>query len=329
LALNTASLNHEEFPVFREFWLKKPARGDDSITVWALLDGPSVAGAFEFVMTPGVATVAHVRTLLFPRVEVKEFGLAPLTSMFLHDENSHPAYADFRPEVHDSDGLLCETGLGEWLWRPLDTGKAARFNSYLDSDPKGFGLMQRDREFEHYQDTVARFDLRPSVWVEPVGHWGSGRVELIQLPSDTEYMDNVVAFWVPQSAPKRGESLSLEYKLHWQTNEVCSPALALVRATRFGRIQGGPPARPPRLRFVVDFVGTQMAGWPAEEPVAPQVHCGDGAEVVHSTVEKNAVNNTWRLVIETTVPTRAVDLQAKLTRGQKAVTETWNYTWQP
>lgn len=328
LALNTAVLGGEEFPAFREFWLRKPAKGDAALTLWALLDSPSAAGAFEFVITPGRTTSTLVKAALFVRQESKQFGVAPLTSMFLHDENSRVPYRDFRPEVHDSDGLLLHTGTGEYHWRPLESGKMMRVNAYQDSNPKGFGLMQRDRDFEQYQDLKARFELRPSVWVKPAGDWGRGSVQLVQLPTDIEFTDNVVAFWVPESPPKPGQHIDLSYELLWLTNAITPPSLGHVRSTRIGSVPQPPPAKP-NLRFVIDFAGEAMEALTAKQPLDTEVSNGEGTRFVADTVLKNELNGTWRLVLEFTAPEKAVDLRALLKRQGRAVTETWMFTWQP
>lgn len=328
LALNADSIGNEEFPAFREFWIRKPAKADVALTLWALLDSLSASGAFEFTLTPGQATAALVKAALFARKEVKQFGIAPLTSMFLHDENGRVPYRDFRPEVHDSDGLLIHSGAGEYQWRPLESGKMLRVNAYQDVKPKGFGLMQRDRDFDHYQDLQARFDLRPSVWVKPSGDWGRGSVQLLQLPTDIEYTDNVVAFWVPESPPKVGQSMELTYELVWLTSVVTPPSLGHVRATRIGSVAQPPPALP-HLRFVIDFAGEALEALPATEQLSSEVQNGEGATFVSDTIVKNQVNGTWRLVLEFTNPAKAVDLRALLKWRGQPVTETWTFTWQP
>jgi glucans biosynthesis protein len=329
LAVNTALLNHEEFPAFTGFWLRTPEPDDETLTIWALLDSPSVTGAFEFVIRPGVDTVSRVRTTFFPRKPVQELGLAPLSSMFFYDENSHPPKADYRPQVHDSDGLLLETGQEEWIWRPLNPGKAVQINAYQDLNPKGFGLLQRDQDFADYQDLVARYELRPSVWVVPLSNWGPGHVELIQLPTDSEYMDNIVAFWKPANQTTPGQAVDLAYAIHWLTNRVEPGGLAWVRATRIGRVQKAPAGKQPAVRFVVEFAGPGLDTAASDAALEAEAHCGEGAELVTHNLVRNEVAGTWRLVLEISQPTKVVDLSAKLTRNRQPVSETWTYTWQP
>lgn len=206
LAIDTAVQTGEEFPIFREFWLVRPKRNDKSVTVYALLDSPSAAGIYTFVITPGENTVMDVDAKIFPRKEINKLGIAPLTSMYLFGENTKNKFDDHRPEVHDSDGLLVLNGNGEWLWRPLDNSKYLRISAFVDENPKGFGLLQRDRDPAHYLDFEANYEQRPSAWVEPVGDWGKGWIELVEIPSQQEIHDNVVTYWVPKEKPCRRKS---------------------------------------------------------------------------------------------------------------------------
>jgi glucans biosynthesis protein len=212
----------EEFPIFRAFWVIQPEPDAEALVVYALLDGPSITGAYRFDIRPGKETVISVRTSLFARKPVKSLGLAPLTSMYLYgqDRNSGPAERDHRPQVHDSDGLLIHTGAGEWLWRPLNNPPRNRSNSFgAGTSLGGFGLMQRDRQAEHYKDPRTRMEKRPSVWVEPVGPWPDGRVELLELSSVGEGMDNIVVQFVMDRAIEVGMKLQLQYRLGFYSHE--------------------------------------------------------------------------------------------------------------
>jgi periplasmic glucans biosynthesis protein len=244
----------EEFPRFVEFWLERPADAQaTSLTLHALLDSPRAAGAYTFTITPGEDTVMQVRSRLYLRAgseDIATLGIAPLTSMFLHGENQ-PDDDDFRPEVHDSDGLAVHAGSGEWLWRPLvnpqlSRAKGVLTTSFSTTDPRGFGLMQRDRAFSSYEDLEARYELRPSAWVEPIGAWGAGRVELVQLPTDEEIHDNIVAYWLPEKLPAPGEPLDLEL----------SRAVAAEAGQAPRQRLGDPDAARPQLR--------QVARWRAQ-----------------------------------------------------------------
>ena len=326
LALNTGSNAPEEFPVFTEFWLERPSEKAKSITAYALLDSESVAGAYRFVITPGAETVMHVRAALYFRRNVEVVGLAPLTSMFWRGENSALPTDDFRPEVHDSDGLQICTGAGEWLWRPLTDPRAPRVALFGDENPRGFGLMQRDRNFENYQDLEARYQLRPSAWVEPIGNWGHGSVRLLELPTGNEFNDNIVAFWSPDKLPPTGEAFQFEYRLHWCMDQVHPPA-GYVAATRRGRS----PNEPDLERFVVDFEGGYLNNQRADPAIEPVLSVGDGAKLVHSAIQKNIYNGSWRVsfALKPDGSGRPVELRCFLRKPPHVLTETWSYLWQP
>jgi glucans biosynthesis protein len=292
----------EEFPRFVEFWLERPAPEAKALTVHALLDSPRAAGAYSFTITPGESTVMQVRARLYLRegsAGIATLGLAPLTSMFLHGENQ-PDAGDFRPEVHDSDGLSVHAGSGEWLWRPLVNPQFARRRGVLTTsfstvDPRGFGLMQRDRAFASYEDLEARYELRPSAWVEPIGAWGAGRVELVQLPTDEEIHDNIVAYWLPDVLPKPGEPLDLAYRVHWQMKQEARPSTSWVAQTRRGRSYG--KLLPGEEKLVIDFVGPALAALSADAQVEPVVTAGADTTVREAIAYRNEVTGGWRLAL--------------------------------
>jgi len=338
LAINTAGDGGEEFPAFEEFWLEHPAAGATSMRLWALLNGPSVTGAYQFVITPGADTVVDVAAVIYRRAgvpdeKIKTLGIAPLTSMFWFGGNSQGRPDDLRPAVHDSDGLAIHTGAGEWLWRPLDNPRAMQVMSFVDNRPRGFGLLQRIRDFAAYQDIEAAYHLRPSVWVEPVGDWGRGAVRLVELPTPAETNDNIVAFWSPATLPSAGEPLRIAYRLHWFTTDapsVAAPPKGIVVETRQGRsLTNEPDLR----RFWVDFGGDALAKLSDNERVEPVVSIGGGAELAHAaSVEKNPFNNTWRaaFAIKPDDSGRPVEMRCFLKNGKnEALTETWSYLWNP
>ncbi len=326
LAIDTAAAGPEEFPRFSEFWLERPAPDDRHVTVFALLEGERVTGAYRFRIEPGRSTTVEVRASLHFRRTVDVLGLAPLTSMFWRGEDSHSPADDFRPEVHDSDGLQLHTGRGEWIWRPLVNHRALRVATFADENPRGFGLLQRDRNFENYQDLEAAYHRRPSLWVEPVGDWGRGGVRLVEIPTGTEFDDNIVVFWIPEKTPPAGSALELEYRLHWYLDRENVP-VGRVRATRSGRTAHYEPGL---HRFVVDFEGGPLADLSAEAKVSPVVTVGDGADFNHASIQRNPENGTWRVAftIRPGEPARPVELRCFI-RGEKgeALTETWSHLW--
>lgn len=327
LALDTAEPTPEEFPRFSEFWLERPAAGATQVAVLALLESERATGAFRFAVTPGKTTIVDVKAVIFLRQAVKVLGLAPLTSMFWRGENSHSNADDFRPEVHDSDGLALHTGAGEWIWRPLVNDRQLRVATFADENPRGFGLLQRDRNFEHYQDLEASYHTRPGVWVEPVGNWGRGGVRLVEIPTTTEFDDNIVACWVPEKTPRPGEALELQYRLHWSLASA-GPRAATVRSTRSGKTAYYEPGL---HRFVVDFEGGRLQALERTTVLEPVVSVGTGAQLNHASIQKNPINGTWRVAftIRPDGTGRPVELRCFVRQADAALTETWSYLWTP
>lgn len=329
IAIDTAETGGEEFPAFRKFWVERPEAGAKLMRVFALLDGRSVTGAYAFTIVPGRATVMTVRASLFFRRQVKRLGVAPLTSMFLHGGTTPPPIPDFRPAVHDSDGLSVETSAGEWIWRPLGNPRRLRQSLYMGANPKGFGLLQRTRDFAAYQDLEAAYHKRPSVWVEPVRPFGEGAVHLIEIPSKREIHDNIVAFWSPAKAPAAGERLDLEYRLNWCSLPDQAPTLGTVAATRSG-VGGvaGDPGFAHRRKFVVDFAGGDLAALNTREAPMAAVIANNG-KLFNTTVSRNTAVAGWRVTFDVEANgSQPVELRCRLTRNDKPLTETWSYQWQ-
>jgi len=334
LAIDTALPSGEEFPWFREFWLVRPSPSDRAITLYALLDSPSATGAYRFTVAPGRETRVDVDLRLFLRRSVQKLGIAPLTSMFLHGENSGGEFDDYRPEIHDSDGLLLASGTGEWIWRPLENPHALRVSSFEMEDPRGFGLLQRDRDFDHYQDLEASPHRRPSAWVEPKGSWGGGRVELIEIPTRRDITDTVVSFWVPDRAAAPGRPLSLAYSVSFFGDDPKLPPGGRVVATR--RDSG---TRDGAVRLVVDFEGPTLRALPADavvEGVVSVTPATAGAseaqapELVEQQVIRNSETSGWRLVFQIVPRTSdPIELRAFLRHGHDVLTETWSYLLVP
>lgn len=332
LALNTGETGGEEFPIFEEFYMQRPGADAKELVVYALMDSPSVAGAYRFTIKPGASTVVNVRAAVYqrPGTEIKSFGIAPLTSMFWYGENSGENHGDLRPEVHDSDGLLLERGTGEWLWRPLDNPKSVQIVAFTDENPKGFGLIQRDRRFEDYEDLEAAYHLRPSTWVEPVGSWGKGAVRLVEIPTPDETNDNMVAFWVPERLPPPGTPIEFQYNLHWfmEGNGGRRPPAGFTAASRLGRSK---THEADLQRFWVDFDGAYLRGLPPVPAVEAVVTVGAGAKLVNQNLQKNPFNNTWRVAISLKPDGsgKPVELRCFLKREPHILTETWSYLWTP
>jgi len=323
LAIDTATPKPEEFPVFEAFWLERGP--GDQVTVYALLNGPSVSGAYRIVHRLSAAgLVQDFEVQLTFRAPVERLGLAPLTSMYWYGQSDRAPADDWRPQIHDSDGLSIWTGAGERIWRPLDNPPRVMTNLFLDKGPRGFGLMQRDRRFEDYQDDGVFYDRRPSAWVEPIGDWGAGSVQLVEIPTTGESDDNIVAFWTPQAPVTAGQTLSYQYRLHWAAEEPGLIGVARVVASRSG--QGGRPGQPippGRRKFVVDFEGGDLASLDRGSGVEPVVttSVGDPIDLVCYPV---VGSGRWRLMFDLQVPPGGViNLRGYLRRGGAALTETW------
>ncbi len=321
----------EEFPNFTRFYFEPPATPEtNTMTVYALLEGPSITGAFKFVMQRTRAVVMDIEARLFLRRDVGRFGLVPLTSMYWYSE-SKPTGIDWRPEVHDSDGLAIWTGGGERIWRPLNNPTQTRASAFSDTRPRGFGLLQRDRNFDHYQDGVF-YEKRPSLWVEPLGDWGEGSVQLVEIPTDDEIHDNILACWVPKAPATAGSSYSLKYRLHWTDQEPFPSPLARCIATRLGR--GGQPGtqRPQGVRkFMVEFLGKPLESIPfGVKPELVLTASRGKFSYVFSEAVPNGVPGHWRAQFDFTAEgAEPVDMRLYMKNGDQTLTETWLYQYQP
>ncbi|WP_068117609.1 glucan biosynthesis protein [Tropicimonas marinistellae] len=330
LAVNTGMPEGEEFPRFSEVWVRRPMAGDRSVTLFAALDSPSVTGAYRFVITPGDATSMEVTARLFLRKDIKQIGVAPLTSMFLFSGADMGAFDDYRAAVHDSEALVVNSGAGETFFRPLNNPPELASSYFGAMNPKSFGLVQRSRSFEHYLDAQAHYGRRPSLMVEPIGDWGKGSVRLMEIPSDLEVHDNIVAYWVPEGKTRAGDSLEFSYRLHWgMTPPGAAPSeLARVLRTRTGKggvagVEGETGTR----KFVIDFAGGLLGRLPGNaelEPVATAIN----GEIVESVLSPVDGKDEWRLVLEVRgQPGAVVELKAGISGYDRTLTETWVSQW--
>jgi glucans biosynthesis protein len=322
LSLKTGNPKGEEFPAFRAFWLEKPQKNTNSIVVHALLDSPSAAAAYRFTIRPGTTTVFDVEMALYPRVDIDQAGIGTLTSMFFFDANDRVGVDDFRPAVHDSDGLAIRTGRNEELWRPLTNPRDLQISVFHDVNPRGFGLMQRQRDFRVYEDLESHFETRPSLWVEPIGDIGEGAVQLLEIPTKEEIHDNIVAFWRPKTPMRAKSENAFTYRLHWGDGKANTPPLAEFAKTRVGA--GGNNTR----RFVLDLTGDPLKGLDAAT-VRADVSTNKG-EVRNVVAHPNPVTGGWRLSFDLDPKKETVvELRAQLNQGDKPLSEVWVYRWTP
>ncbi len=332
LAIDTALSSGEEFPVFKEFWLVKPQPDDTHIVIYALLDSPSVTGAYRFEISPSTNTEMTTKMQIFAREDVKKLGIAPLTSMFYHGENSTKFFDDYRPEVHDSDGLLMQSDDNKWVWRALNNPQQLSVTSFSYTNPKGFGLAQRDRSFNNYLDTEAHYHARPSFWVQPIGEWGKGHVELVEIPTDTETNDNIVSYWVPEQALKAGDSMSFDYSLITFNAALAQQDKARVLRTRIGSAalpgEQNPPPKSHR-QFTVDFTGENINQLSAELVLQADLTLSSGT-VSDKTVQQLPNNQGWRVAFKIAPEgDKPADMRLSLKLRDKEISEVWSYVWYP
>ncbi|OSP55948.1 glucan biosynthesis protein [Pseudoruegeria sp. SK021] len=329
LSINTASPAGEEFPLFTEFYLERPADGSQTVLVYAALESPSLTGAYRFVITPGTNTIMDVTARLFFRKDVEQLGVAPLTSMFLFSDGVHHRFDDYRPSVHDSEGLRIVRANGDELWRPLNNPTHLANSFFTEQTPREFGLMQRDRTFDKYQDLESNFERRPSLAVEPLGDWGAGSVRLVEIPTDLEVNDNIVAFWQVEGTVKAGDEREFSYRLIWgDLSPDANGTLAYVDETRSG-LGGvsGVANTTGHQKFVIDFKGGILSEMPASDEIQAVVTAANG-EVVTTTLDPIAGTDLWRLVLDIAAPAgTTVELSAHLAGYGRKLSETWLYQW--
>lgn len=331
ITVNTTAKTPEEFPDFVEFYLEPAPNDHEPETIYALLDGPSITGAYRFQCWRKTGVLVDVECALFLRADIEQLGVAPLTSMYWFGESDRPYRVDWRPEVHDSDGLAIWNGRGERILRPLNNPSRVITSSFQDQTPKGFGLLQRDRCYEHFLDGV-NYDKRPSVWIEPLSDFGAGAVKLVEIPTNDETNDNIVAFWTPSAPAKKGDALRYKYRTHWLADEPFPATnIAHVFATRIGR--GGEPGkpRPPHgiAKFVVEFAGKPIDTMPGNEKLSADITASRG-KISYVFVEPVGTTKRWRAQFDLTAEgADPVELRLFLKKGNTPLTETWLYQYEP
>lgn len=319
LAIGTGEQGGEEFPFFKTFWLEEPA--DGRMVVHALLDSPSVAGAYRFTIRPGDQTLIDVEAMLFARADIDRLGLAPLTSMFLFGPKERQDYDDLRLSVHDSDGLAIWNGKGERIWRPLHNPRLLQLSAFEDNGPRGFGLIQREKRFSEYEDLEGLHNRRPSLWVEPIGDWGGGSVVLVEIPSDRDIHDNVVAFWRPEAPLLAGSETTLTYRLTWGWDAPDSEGLLRVTRTLTGQ---GPEGR---RRFILDFSDPNGLAPVKVEGMTAQAMTSAGA-VENVTLRENTENGGLRVSFDLDPGGQeSAELRLDLMRDGRPAGEVWVSRW--
>ncbi len=320
LAIDTAEPRGEEFPEFRRFWIERPAPGASALVVHALLDSPGCTGAYRFRIRPGAALEMTVEAEIFARRELRHIGLGVLTSMFQFDETNRDRFSDFRSAVHDSDGLLMHNGAGETIWRPLANPRSLQISAFQDTDPRGFGLMQRAQEPEDFADLEALYHRRPSLWIAPREGWGRGAVTLVEIPTDDEIYDNIVAYWRPAEPLAPGDSLAFGYDMTWSARTARGAGLRVLN-TRAGR------SRSDGIVFAIDFEGG--ADVPRDlSQIATLVRTSAG-EVSTGILQRNPATGGPRFnFILRPGDARIAEMRAELRTADGApLSEIWLYRW--
>ncbi|HEX5004987.1 MAG TPA: glucan biosynthesis protein G [Gemmatimonadales bacterium] len=319
LSIGTGGPDAEEFPIFTAFWVHEPPPGARVLHLNALLDSDSVAGAFDLTLAPGTETVMQVQSVLFPRNEIATLGIAPLTSMFYFGPSRRAGVDDFRNAVHDSDGLRIVNGSGERLWRPLRNPPAAETSLFIDENPRAYGLVQRARAFEDYEDAETHYERRASAWIEPGEGWGRGAVALVELPSADEFSDNIVACWRPEAPLPAGSEQRFSYRLTWGLVEPEQLPLARVVGTRSGLSIIDARERV----FVVDF---DLGDIPLEN-IVPHLSSSAG-KLTGPTIVQLPDGNVARIGFHFVAgDERAAEFRLWLESEGVKASEVWLYRW--
>ncbi len=341
LAIDSGEMDRpEEFPIFTDWWLGKPQKEDTQIRLYAILDSVSCVGAYEFLIQPGETTIADIECVLYfretnvvaavdpKRKPITSIGIAPLTSMFWFGKNSERKFDDYRPEAHDSDGLLMHMENGEMLWRPLNNASVMRHQRFATKNLRGFGLLQRERNYEAYQDIFNYYHQVPSVWVVPRGNWGEGDVHLLELSTQYEGLDNIVAFWDPKVKPAPMQPRRFAYTLFWTLESDMKLSPNRVVATRIG----AHPRNGAWRQIVIDFDGPRLTVIPEATPPEAIANCSDNATITENQVFYNPLKKNWRVILAMQPKAEnkdPVDLRCTLKLGDETVSETWTYHWSP
>ncbi|CCG87814.1 Glucans biosynthesis protein D [Erwinia piriflorinigrans CFBP 5888] len=338
VSIDTFSNGKEEFPDFTAFWFETPKADESTFVVYTLLDGPSCTGAFKFTIhCEEKRVVMEVENHIYARKDIQQLGIAPMTTMFSCGTVERRMCDTIHPQIHDSDRLAMWTGKGEWICRPLNNPQRLTYNAYQDENPRGFGMLQLNHDFDSYQDVIGWYNKRPSLWVEPVGQWGKGAINLMEIPTTGETLDNIVCCWQPAQAIKAGSEHSFSYKLYWSGLPPVRSGLARVNATRSG-MGGFPEGWAPgenypavwSRRFAVDFVGADLKA-AASKGIEPVINVSSGTikqvEILYvEPIDGYRILFDWYPDSDAIHP---VDMRLFLRTKDETLSETWLYQYFP
>ena len=324
MSIKTADPRGEEFPAIRTVWIERPTLAENTLVVHALIDSESVTGAYRFTLHPGEATIIDTECTLFARFDVDHFGLATMSATHLLGPLDQHRFDDLRPNAGETGGLSILTGRGEWLWRPITNRQTLQISSFVDENPRGFGFLQRDRNFEHYQDDIQHWEARPSLWIEPIGDWSAGAVQLIEIPSESEVNDNVIAYWKPQQPLPAGTETPFAYRQFWCWTPPESPSLAVTRQSRQGR-----GSTPKRRRFLVEFFGEVLADPQHTQDLKPNLSATPGT-ITWLRTFSSADKKSYRVLFELDPGSETTsELRLVIEAAGNPISETWLYRWTP
>jgi glucans biosynthesis protein len=322
MSIKTADPRGEEFPAFRSVWIERPTLAAGALVIHALIDSESVTGAYRFTLRPGDATIIDTECTLFARAAVDNLGLATMSATHLSGPLDERCNDDLRPSVCEANGLQMLTGKGEWLWRPVTNRNTLQISSFVDETPRGFGFFQRDRFFDHYQDDDQHFETRPSLWIEPIGDWAAGSVQLIEIPSDSEANDNIIGYWKPKAPLAAGSETLFAYRQFWCWNPPEQPPLAITTQSRAGR-----GSSPKRRRFVVEFSGDILSVSENEKAMKPNLSAAPGS-IVGVRTFPSADKKSCRILFEIDPGNESYsEMRLVLEARGKPLSETWLYRW--
>ncbi len=323
LAIRTADPRGEEFPAIRSVWIERPTLAADTLVIYAIIDSESVSGAYRFTLRPGEATLIDTECTLFARTTLDHYGIAAMSATHLSGAIDKTRIDDLRPNVGEIDGLQILTGKGEWLWRPVSNPTTLQTSTFIDENPRGFGFLQRDRNFDDYQDDDQHWENRPSLWIEPIGDWSFGGVQLVEIPTESDVNDNIIAYWRPKAAAerRRGNFLRLPAVLV-QT----AAGAAASRDGRFVALRDGAGAR-----STAAFWSNSQARFSGrakrQDDFKPNLSVSPGSIVFVRTFT-SADQETFRVLFEIDPGGESYsELRLVIEAEGKPVSETWIYRW--
>jgi glucans biosynthesis protein len=320
LSIRTGDAQGEEFPLFRSLWIEKPTPAAGALVIHALLDSTSLTGAYRFTLRVGDATIIDTELTLYSRQAVDHVGLGCMAGMYLFGGLDHHRSDDVRQSVYDVTGLQIQNGEGEWIWRPVANRETLQISAFGDHNPRGFGLLQRNRSFDSFGDDDAHWELRPSLWIEPIGDWGEGEVMLLEIPSDSENNDNIIAQWRPKAGLAQGASVSFAYRQFWCWTPPAHSDGAIVMNSRVGKFGK-------RWRFVVEFASEQFADPQKAAEASPAIEANPG-QIVAFRAYPYKERHSVRVVFDLEPGSEGFsEMRMVLKAANKPVSETWLYRW--